>query len=77
MNELLALFTIYKHPIDYPQAFVARRFLVGGDPPQSVVDAEPYAVALTLEAVRAALPPGLYRMGRAEADEPQIVETWV
>lgn len=71
----LALFAVYEHPLDFPDAFVVRRFMVGT---RGVVpDPQPHAVAVTLEAARAALPDGLYRFDRLDDDEPQIVETWL
>lgn len=73
--RLLSIWTVFDHPADYPDSFVARRFEVhsGG-----VTFATPEAVfATSLEAVRAKLPPGLYRMPRQHDDEPQIVESWI
>lgn len=71
----LTAYTIYDHPSDFPNSFVVRRFVVRGPDPEP--DALPYAVGPTLAAVRRRLPPGLYRLRRSAADEPQIVETWI
>lgn len=72
----LVLFVVYDHPTDFPRSFVVRRqyVLEGG---AVHVEPLPFAVEDTLERARAALPPGLHRIGRAPEDEPQIVETWL
>jgi len=63
-------YTIYKHPRDYPDKYVARAFHV--DQPLGIM-----GIGDSLEAVRDMLPPGLTLIGRRPEDEPQIVETWV
>jgi hypothetical protein len=75
-NNLLSLWTIYDHPADYPDAFVARRFVVGlEDVPVATTDV---IVAETIEALRERfLELGLVAIERALSDEPQIVETWL
>jgi hypothetical protein len=66
----LSLWTVYKHPLDYPDKFVARRWLLDKWTPDVIV-------ADTLEELREKLPRGLYNLGRDSRDEPQIVETWI
>lgn len=70
----LRVWTIYDHPRDYPEGFMARLFMVhpGGYGPRNVAFYGP-----TLESVRNQLPPGLYNLGRQPEDEPHIVETWI
>jgi hypothetical protein len=82
--DVLNIWTVYKHPRDYPDQYVARRFEVGGAPtdvrllhaaaPSPTND---MFVADTLREVRALLPPGLFRMPRQESDDPVIVEVWL
>lgn len=67
----LPIYVIYQSPSDYPGKFVTR--LWKGPKPQQ----EPEVVADTLEEARAAVPQGLYRMQRAQSDDPVIVESWL
>lgn len=74
----LEMWTIYAHPADYPNGYIARKWVVAG----VGVQAEPVATldarhGPTLEAVRQGLPPGLHRIGRSTEDDPSIVETWI
>lgn len=66
---MLELWTIYDHPLDFPDQFVARCFL--GDQPT-----DRYLTADTLEELRRLLPPGLICFTRDPYDDPAIVETW-
>jgi hypothetical protein len=72
----LAMWTVYKHPKDYPDKFVARRFDVdaaGPKPSASVI------VAADLETLRDILAREMHLtcLARDPSDEPQIVETWL
>jgi hypothetical protein len=72
----LAIWTVYSHPKDYPDKFVARRFDVDGDgasPSQSVI------IAPDLETLRSILKFEMHLtcLTRAVTDEPQIVESWL
>jgi hypothetical protein len=69
------MYVVYCRPSDFPNSFVVRRFTVGDR--GTVPDPLPFAVGNTLEAVRAVVPFGLYRMDRWRLDEPQIVEFWL
>jgi hypothetical protein len=71
----LPMYVVYRRPRDYPEQYVVRiqRVSRGGVEP----DREPFALGPPLADVRAALPPGLYNLGRQPDDEPQIVEVWV
>jgi hypothetical protein len=73
MNDLI-MWTVYEKPRDYPNDFVARAFAIrrGG-----MVPLERIIVAPTLNALRARMPFGLYRLPREPADDPIIVETWL
>ena len=65
----LEVWTIYSSPSDFPGRFVARKFVL--DQPTAE-----HVVGDTLEAVRRAIPPGLYRIPREPHDDPVIVEIW-
>jgi hypothetical protein len=73
-NDILTGWTIYDHPRDYPDCFVARKWLAqrGG-----VVATTEMFTADTLDELRALLPPGLTCLARLPGDEPQIVEVWI
>jgi hypothetical protein len=71
----LDMWTIYFNPRDYPDLWVARRFVIGGGPvPQPTAD---MFVADSLAEVRALLPCGLAMIPRDPTDDYQIVETWL
>lgn len=67
----LLIWTIYRSPSDFPGKTVVR--------PHSARRNAPllhHMEAESVEALRAMLPPLLYRIGRAPSDDPVIVETW-
>jgi len=70
MKKKLELWTIYKHPLDYPNEFVARKFIL--DKPTSEIKTSD-----TIETLRLLLPMGLTRIERNPGDDPVIVETWI
>ena len=70
MEEKVTLWTIYRHPKDYPDKYVARKFIL--DKPTSEI-----LIGDTLEELRALLPFGLTRLERDLGDDPLIVETWI
>lgn len=74
MSGTLHIWTIYDHPRDVPDAFVARRhdITAGRSTPTEDVRLGP-----TLAAVREQLPLGLVCLGRSADDDPTIVESWV
>jgi hypothetical protein len=74
MIEPLAMFVVYRHPKDYPDKFVVRRWDIfhgKAIPTQWVRTAE------SLEQIREEIPPGLARILRDPTDDPSIVECWV
>jgi hypothetical protein len=74
MTNQLTGWTVYDHPRDYPDCFVARRWIAkGGD----VIPTTDMLVATTLDEVRALLPPGLIRFARMPEDDAKIVEVWI
>jgi hypothetical protein len=66
----LSLWTVYDHPTDHPDAFVARRF----ENNQPTTDTVVGDLQLIRECMQLA---GLVCMMRAESDDPKIVETWI
>jgi hypothetical protein len=66
--------TIYDHPRDYPDCFVARRWITKG---YDVIATADTFTAATLDEVRALLPPGLIVFPRCSNDDPVIVEVWL
>jgi hypothetical protein len=72
--DALTMFSIYRHPIDFPDRYVVRRSFVlpSGEVAHDVVP----RLADDLEGARALVPPALYRQERFEGDAPQIVEVW-
>ena len=69
MREELDIWTVYDHPRDYPDHYVARLWR-GETPTETVLRAS------TLAELHAMLPAGLARLSRMEDDDPVIVETW-
>jgi hypothetical protein len=69
----LQMWTVYEHPLDHPDGYVARLFNVGRD---GAVATDEVIMGDTLQAVRSQIPQGLFCMVRSPDDEPQIVETW-
>lgn len=75
MSDKLLMWTVYDHPADYPDHFVARRFEVDGSGAR--------ATSITiwssgLGELRAALAGrGLTVLTRSPEDDPKIVETWL
>lgn len=70
----LEMWTIYRHPKDYPLHFVVRKHVVDGAGSRPTPD---FSLHGTLDEARGAIPPYRYNLGRYAEDEPQIVETWI
>lgn len=71
----LSIWTVYDHPADRPDKFVARRWEAQNGP--EPVPTNDILEADTLEALRRLLPPHLFRMPRQDGDDPVIVESWI
>lgn len=69
-------FTIYERPRDYPDKFVIRKWVVIPGAPNPVHDPD-CRLADSLEAARALIPRGMYRLPRDFADDKCIAEVWV
>ena len=74
MTSGLEMWTVYDHPLDYPDYFVARKSVVGVN---AVTMTHEMFMADTLDELRKLLPAGLYRIHRYEQDDPMIVEVWL
>lgn len=73
----ITFYVVYERPRDYPENYVVRRQVVLATG-KIAVDKNPWAIGMSLEEVRSAIPAGLYRLARdPEEDEQQLVESWV
>jgi hypothetical protein len=70
----LLIWSIYDHPADYPDWFVARPTIVR---PKTSGPIPMHLIAHDLEKLRAMLPDGLTRLTPAVWDDPQVIEVWV
>jgi hypothetical protein len=70
----VTIWTVYKHPDDYPDWWVLRGYDVipGALQPHQV-----FFTAQTLEEIRRKVPPASLRIGRQAGDHPAIYECWV
>lgn len=70
-SDDLALFVIYRHPADFPDKYVVRKWIM--DRPT-----HEFQLYEFLEEARRPLEKlGLVCLNRAELDDPCIVETWL
>lgn len=76
-THALAVYTIYDHPTDFPQGYIARLFLVSSDGPvptdEAFADAHLDEVRQWIQRVA----PGAVRIPRSPEDDPAILETWL
>lgn len=72
-SDQLSMWTLYEKPLDYPDQFVARRWLAGA----TVVPTEDVLLADNLATLRAKLPQGLHCLPAQPGDDPRIIETWI
>lgn len=71
IDHAFTLWTIYDHPRDFPDCFVARKYHIGG-PTSHVI------MRQSLEELRTMLcQMGFVRIPRDDNDDPVIVETWI
>lgn len=74
MNRL-EMWTIYRHPRDYPQGFVVRRCWVGQDGDVEHETSASYAGDLS--SARRHVPEGMVCTARHPEDDPAIAEVWI
>lgn len=73
--SVLSMWTVYDHPKDYPNSYVARRSEVTAEGQTHTSD---LMVSGDLDAIRDALDQrGLYRIPRQPNDDACIVEVWL
>ncbi|GAG89933.1 unnamed protein product [marine sediment metagenome] len=70
VNGLLELWVVYKHPLDYPDKFVARKWILDKPSSETVIGG-------TINEARIAIPKGLTRFLPDAEDDKSIVETWL
>lgn len=70
----MKLWTIYERPLDYPEGYVLREWMILRGANLAPGPATRHA---TLAQARDAMPPGLFRLPRKETDGPHILETWI
>ncbi|MCD8308915.1 MAG: hypothetical protein LUD19_03590 [Clostridia bacterium] len=68
--RIMPMITIYEHPDDYPDKYVARVW--DANEPTRLV-----ALADTLDEIRKAIPPNMVPIQKGHADDPCIVELWI
>jgi hypothetical protein len=69
----LLTWTIYDHPLDFPDSYVVRPFSSKLACPLTV-----HFAHAQLDVVRGALERlGLTRLARSESDPPSVIETWI
>jgi hypothetical protein len=76
MADPIIMWTVYDHPVDHPDSFVARKFEIdsisGAKPTTDVI------VAKGLDRIRLIMMArGLTCLARDEGDDPKIIETWI
>lgn len=74
-RRVITMWTIYKHPTDYPDYYVVRACEVFSD--GSIVHSPDCSLHETLWQARESLPPNLYNLGRMKEDDPVIKESWI
>jgi hypothetical protein len=74
MTDALPIWTVYDHPSDFPDCFIARMSLVSR---AGMVMTKETVTGVTLGELRSRLPRGLVRFDRDPADDSVIVEVWV
>lgn len=77
MSEPLSMWTVYDHPTDYPEGYLARRFEVTAEGATPMLDC---IAGPSLDAVRQHL---IHHAGMSAAlarspdDHPNVLETWI
>jgi hypothetical protein len=73
----LVMWTVYKHPQDYPGEYVARKFVITEDfygPSSESISSRSLR---DVRKVLRSLYPGLIQLKRPPDDEPHIVDVWL
>ena len=71
------VWALYDHPSDYPDVYIARRFVALPNPPRIVATVD-VVQSKDLNVVRAQMSrKGLARVERLPQDDAKIIETWL
>jgi hypothetical protein len=73
----LVMWTVYKHPNDYPGEYVARKFVITDDSYAPSNESISSSSLRDVRSVLRSLYSGLIQLKRPAADEPHIVEVWL
>ncbi len=73
----LVMWTVYKHPKDYPGDYVARKFVITEDVYRPSKESISSRSLRDVRNVLQSLYPGLIQLKRPPDDEPHVVEVWL
>ena len=73
----LVMWTVYKHPNDYPGEYVARKFVIAEDFYRSSKELISSRSLRDVWKLLRSLYPGLIQLKRPPDDEPYVVEVWL
>jgi hypothetical protein len=73
----LVMWTVYKHPNDYPAEYVARKVVIAEDFYRSSKESISSRSLRDVRNLLRSLYPGLIQLKRPPDDEPHIVEVWL
>lgn len=76
-SEVLEMWTVYDHPLDYPDGYMARCWLVRAGGVGGVEATNRVVRSDSLAEVRGFISPGLHCLPRSPGDDPVILETWL
>lgn len=74
-EDVLCGWTIYFHPLDFPEHYAVRMWFVGDE---QIIYWHPFAIVCnTLEEAREQVPAGAIKVPREPGDDVVILETWL
>lgn len=77
-NYLLSLYVVYERPLDFPNEFVVRKYVMSGLGNFPTASSSVVLRSVEYEPIKEALGlMGLYCLGRDQHDDPVIKESWV
>jgi hypothetical protein len=78
VTDILEGWTIFDHPVDYPDDYVARRWIAHRDHTVTHTDdILKHENLNTLRGMMGRVAPGLVCIGRYVEDDPKILEVWI
>ena len=69
------MWVIYDHPSDFPNSYIARKWIMGED--MKAIFTPEFHEAITLEELREKVRQGRYRVPCSLKDDPVIIECWL